>query len=612
MYSQEFASGYTLPNDLVQFVDALDPERMPDVPDFTVLDYQLTYGSYDQEDRFLEQLDAELEQSKEVYLCDLEAFLASSPDNGLAVNDKDVGRGQSQLPHEYSGTDLKGWLACAHKHLPGAENEVMTAIVAAIVDTYDHQAFEAVIHQTRFEAGAPTYRSRLLIERANSALIDLTQTVADQLRRYAADIEIVEEFASSSLMQAYGTDDALLDIERARARLTPRERTTAVAPDAYDKFVQHVGVVVVGNEHSFRGRDELGWIVRQTPDALTDLMAQAPTLRARLRLGELGAYALATLDASEASARHQMVLDSLEQQAARSMVSYTHFLQPLFKRDGTLSPKQLARLGELITQEPNHWAARMLCALTPVEQLPELLDRRDLVTGPQIAAICVRRLARGGDLERAYEIARRQLGPGPYEQRLNSIYNLLAIYEETGEEAAWKEAEERLLVAQTDQYPIHTLSRYELAARRFVGARQHGDLARADAALADMEVYHAHNERTDVRLESLAATTQLFLDSGELEQAENYAVRLYQERVASPRRGDREDSHVGLLHVMQGYMEAQLPKQAVRLMSTYFTSGRTVDYGFRKALALLTGDTAGALPHLATIRIDATVDLSPN
>lgn len=300
------------------------------------------------------------------------------------------------------------------------------------------------------------------------------------------------------------------------------------------------------------------------------------------------------------------------EQAASNITTYNEFMESHFREAGTVDAVHVDQLKALVKAGhiPNTWGYKVLYANMPVDEVAALVEQRPgSLRDTGVRAICVRRFATEGHLEKAYELARTEMIADSRQSVLEPIHNLLAIYEETGDESAYIEAIQRFQAAQSNEMPMRPgdYNTHSYLARVFAAASKQGHAARTQQALAAMEPFYSEKSY-GIQDSSLRTILRVSLDQGNLPAAEDYAVRL--KKIRDKRFAhDGQESTEGLLHVVRAYMQAGDSQAATRVVQTYFATERPV-YALKTAITLLHGEKPEYMPQLHTDHFDEVTVLT--
>lgn len=593
-----------LPADIVAFIDSLDPAGIEGMSPSGVAKLRLRHGSTLMEDGPLELVDAQLAVAAEAFAYDMENLTVISPDTGLptAVLNDTAKWNTYSSPIVASSGQLSTWLECARDNLPETVDEVLEGIVDAAGE-FDPDQFELALGLAKEDFGHKGDNAASLL-RGDAR--HLAAAIISKLRYYSMDIELLRRGASLPLVKRYSREEELSGLQLRILQLE-RQRDPGYRTTEYDEFATRVGTRFISDRLNIYGSTELSWLIQQDPSLAADLIAQNPAHAAKVR--KLAGSVLLGLDEADRSPAHTTALAELEQQVVQDLAEYTDFLHALFKRSGELSDQQLTTLADLVLAspgtEPSGWACSILCALAPQEQLVRILNERPrlLQYGSEIGAMSVRRLARAGLIDQAKAIAEQPLCIDSANARFNPIYNFLAIYEESGDEAAWDEAERRGAAIGSERFYTYPTYWYKAVVRQFEAARKQGNMERAEAAAATLETFYSHDYH-DVREYSLSSTVRLFLDSGELDKAELMAARLYQHYANDALDRYRYHRFDALFSVMDAYTKAGQPEAATEIVRRYVLSEPQPDYHVSTAVDALKDGPDRWIPHMFASHLD--------
>jgi hypothetical protein len=599
---------HELPADIVAFVDGLDADGVDRLPPSRTTWLRLCHGSSELEDGLLEFLDTQLTAATQTFIHSLEDLAAISPDTGLPTPALNTGLalhyrwGSYESPFGTNSGELSGWLETARDHLPGAQDEALAAVIDAAAE-FDPEQFDLALglagEEIKLWSGGKfarlsgeslkTYADRVAgLVRGDA--IHMAEAVIGKVQWYATDVDLLRRTAALPLVRTYGKAEDLLRLQQ---QILERQSQLGPVQDTaeYNELVAQASTAFMADRLGIKGIGELAWAFRQDPGLIAVLAAQNPKEEAKLR--KLGSETLLRLDAADRTPAHAAVILELEQKAVADLDEYADFLLELFKQGGSLSEQQVITLTGLVMASPdtrpNDWTCKVICALAPMDQVSHVLNERPrlLQCDTEIGAIAARRLAREGWLDEAKEIARRPLTNDSANALFNPIHNLLAVYEESGDESAWDEAEQRMATVRLTSHYTQPTSWFEAAARQFVAARKQGKLERAEVAATAMQAFYTH-EFAHVREYSLGKSARIFLDSGELDKAEMMAALLY-EHYQSDMLGKRDKSYRfdALLAVMEAYIQAGQSEAAADITRRYFLTEPTPGYHLLAALDTL-------------------------
>lgn len=587
-----------LPPELVSYIDELDPQEISGMAEPDIVDFCLTHGSGEQEDAHLEKIDEELRASSEAYVSDLEMFLSASPDYGVPSF---VHSGYNARPqHHASGWELEGWLKVAAKHLPGAESEAMDDIVACIIANFDPEQFELAAE------GVSTYNAYEVVEARNllhKRAGELANTTARQLCSYEVNADTIQDFIDCSFMQTFGKD---LDHTTLQARVLELNGEQA-SPDYADLLAKVEQNITATGQYGYAIADRIDWLLRRDPQAITRLIAEKPQIA---RMAYPVARELVQNTETEGIVEvRNAALAVVENQAKSDVATYAEFVKNSFDVTGTFDSTRIGTLKTLLeeTGDAGPLVYQMLYVNLPIEEVAALTERHSAsLADSETRAICVQRFAAEGCLDKAYELARTTQAIDSAKSILHPINNLLAIYDETGDEAAFAEAQGRLHEAQRDKSFIYPTDLHKIAARTFKAARRHGHTVRAQEAEAAMEPYYSH-AYSDVRDRSLGCRLRLALDDGDLPTAKDFAARLYASREQSNDTFDKDRSTDALLHVLQACVQAGDTESAVELVQAYFATDNP-HYTLKYAVSILRKEPLAYMPPLYASHLHAIAD----
>ena len=596
---------YELPPDVVAFVDSLEPGGVVDDTPAGVIDLRLTYGSVEMEDGPLETLHDELTAAKEAYLLELENFVSISPEHGLpsSLTQGELRRSLHQANFTDSQREFDTWLDCAAKHLPETASEAIDEVVEIIVDNFDVEQVELAIGLAEAKNA---YRGPIIRDFVHEDGRRLFEAVAGQIWRHSLNIDTARRFVASSLTQRYSRDNDRLRLEQHIIELE-NQQDPSQSRERLIKFLPALEQALAGGDTFTNGLEELLWVIKGAPDLLAGVIARNPTVGHRAR--KWGSIILRSLPEARRTDEHETALSEIEAMAGQNLKEYTDFLAQHIEQGAIPSADQIAILTDLAIHSPlgtvDSWAWSAICALAPLGQLVELIENRsDIFSTEQTVAICVRRLAQGGQLAKAHKLV--EIDPSPYSsnQVREHIHRLLVIYEEAGDETAWQKA-----IALSPQISSYSYFTHEFAARRFVAALKQGNAERAEAAAADMELGHT-NPAHDKRRRALGVTVRLFLDSGDLDTAELFAYRLFNEVVTNDIAIHRSYGRLeGLLTVMQARMDQGQADEVARMAHAYIFTQSPPDHNLGYAVKMLRHGHPEFLPDLLTPHLNEVTNV---
>jgi len=594
----ETLSEDTLHPDLVKYIDgletlSLDTNTLPDVVDF-----QLTYGSDTQEDKLLEMLDAGLNESYVAYESGIGQLLSISPDYGVPPSVASSTDLSLDFIRDMPGTlELGKWLHVAQRYLPGAEDEVMRGIVDCVVDAFNSDDFELGIEvaATDKDSWLRGFPLEILRKQLGIRARKLVSVTTEQLCDYANDIETIQAFADSSFMRKFGT-------ESQQAMLQLRIHTLSggqLSPAQYNLAAS----ALVGTEKSKLSL-HFNRILGSAPETVAGVVAEYLDVPRDARL--LGATLLSVMGIQGKTKNYDAVVGVVESDAYRSgLTDYVLFIERYLDETGSFRPEHIQKLKSLVEAAEStrpystYQAYNILYANLPLDEVLGLLEEYpSSIDYYKAAAVCVRRLAAEGQKEKAFDIARNVRSVHEVQ---DSVRNLLSIYDETGDESAYAEAEERLHATQDGEETFipNEVQTYELLVRTFVAARKHGHIERAEQSWANMQPYHTHVDAR-VRHACLRQVLHMALDNDDLPTAEHFAGQLH---ISMAQRGGpyrQEELFAGLFHVLHAYKKADDMEAATNLVQTYFTDGRPYSI-FQTAVSILKdGAPKSSLPSLYT------------
>ncbi len=599
-----------LDESLVAYVDSFDTQAIQGVTEADMIDFCSTYGPEEAEDRLLERLDAGLSSITEDYVTEVEKFLSISPDYGM-LSFATRRNAFSYVPpplHQSYGRELEGWLKVAKKHLPGAEDEAMDEIVACITDPdlFDPLNFERAVRELSpdLEPGKESPEEKFARDALEQCGQNLAKTTTEQLCDYATNPGTVQRFVDSSFMRAFG-DEAQKTMLYLRILALKGEY---LRPDQYA-----LAASTIDTDSPRDLARHLGRVFQYGPEIAARIVAEHP--HKPLRLLSVGRTALELIQPEYRTKTYSSVGTEIEKQVSDNLRHYGQFIEWHFQETGTFEPEHIHRLKELVeaaeVAKPATFEAMdvldVVCANLPIGELNEFADAYpDLVRSFRAAPVCVRRFAANGQTERAFALARNADRIGGYWDVLEVAHKLLSIYDETGDESAYDEAEQ--LVEGIKDERINGKEIHQVLVHIFAAARRHGHAERAEQARLGMEPYYASAD-SKTRNECLEQRVHVALDDGDLQDAEHFAALLYASNTYISGIGTTKGEHemyrsATLLYVLRAYMKVNDVTSATNLVKTYFATEKPYPV-LRQAMAILKNEPCDPLPSLFGKRINA-------
>lgn len=557
----------TLPQPIIDYIESLNPDTLG-LDAAGTLEFYLAYGSEEEVDGRLEQLNSELALSTEDYISDLEISL-----DQLACNQWPGYVKSYHSKHK----ELLRWLAVSQRYLPGAEDEVMAELVDYTTESFDPRRLEMIAGLAVTDpASDETTKS---LGRMHKMAQELSHTTLCDLYAYTTNIQTLERLLYSDFMQAFGDEFDRLTLQAHILELGGDQRSLAHA----NLVTEAAKLVTLADWHVVSAR--LEWIAQRDPMLAFQLTQDHPKILKGVQA--FGHMILEHVDLEDPTNKMNSLIGLGD--GADGVKGYCSFVGEHSREAGSFKPEHISNfkaIGKAIYRGYS-FLYETLYAHLAINEAVALAEQHPESLSDQARTICVRRFAAEGYIEKAYELAR-----SPISRPLDSIHNLLAIYDETGQEAAYFEANQRLLEASEskERFDFDDADAHELLARTFAAARRHGHLTRMEEAAAEMEPYYSHKESC-IGDAALSRMVGIELDTGNIEMAEAYAVRLQSSRRVSY----NEDNKNEIMYVLKAYMKAGDMTAAVRLAQTYFATTEP-DRALPSAITLLNNEELKPMP----------------
>lgn len=600
----------TLPIEVYQFIERLDGSSVDGTSDAHIADVRLSFGPSDHEE-ILETIQIEVALAAAVYHAELAAFVRTGQDDygipAYALNRQ----GYSERPtHEPLAWPMDEWLGVVRKHDPESAHQTINGLVETVVEDFDRTAFESALGS---ETSVSDHGQYMIAETVKNGAIRTAESLATRIKRYATDANLARTFRDSPFFAAFGDDRSRLTLQQSIVKLEGHTSGDDLSED-YTEMLRIFNRHMASHHYGISGMEAIGTlftIADKTPNLIDELAEAYPDSAKSIRMKT--AEHLLNLDEEQFTDAHREAVEQIEAALTDDVRAYASIVHMWVGRTGGIDPTKLAHLNDLLRVNPdnNHesplgYAASLVVTHTPDAELAQLLRECPYLTvSDQAKAIAVRRLARIGNINQAVELIDKPTTTIDSNTLVtNPIRNYLAIYEETGDEAVLAQADQRIEAYTSGQTYTHVTDLHEFAARRYVGARLHGDAQNLAAAeLALREGNTAPEEW--VRTKNLGLTIQMYLDHDDLETAARYVKTLCQDEEVKAKHADSAISpgHDAVMVVMNAYIQkGRAPEAFAFALPILFSE--SIGWRAVSAIELLHGEGSKHVANLYARHLD--------
>lgn len=527
---------FAVPDALRTEVDAIDPLAVIQYGHMTeaaAADIRLTLGSTELYPAALAETIQDLRASTTTYCSDIES--------ALSVNEYEHHSVEGPDPLYVSNKDLRQWLQVVHRHAPNAANEALGTVVQCIVDFYDHDAFQIATKASR------TKLARSLRESAVRILADTVDNLVDYGSHPTPDRLLM----NTDLFADYGEPEQRLRLHQHIISLTGREDDHGLTFEYPEmkRLVTHY-LSHIDMRYPMRPPVDYHSLIRHSPGLLGTL-AERHTAKNKARasfIGAAGAKAYLSIPQRERTPAQAAELRVLETCITNPNL-YAEQLEARLRQDGgQLTTEELANLGQ--------YALGSLAEEDPRAR-----------TSTSTLAFAIRRLARQGHLHTAKWIARAFRTLEPHDPAF--LYNLLAIYEETGDVGSLKEAKHRRFAPNQGGFALSEGEAQEFLTRLYMAARRQGADWQAEDAAARLEHRYQHRVKP-LRYRARRQMMQAHLILGEMPAAQQQALRIHEDTHLSD-----EARFEAMQYLSIAYAALGNTAEALHLLQSYLPTNST-------------------------------------
>lgn len=597
-----------VPQEAVAIVDSLVPGSVWGTSDSSVIKFRLEYGSPEKKDELNRFANEQLGELTQQFITEMSEFIRVGQPNAangiMPANYLDKPKEEIERPAYWkTSADLSGWLRIAQAETP----EVADAAVASIleeIDNYDPIAFVTVI-----EAASSSKQGAV-----RHARWGLIEGLASKITSYTTDPALARQLLDSKLVAEHPSHPSVTNLLGHIVKQEGHTQPNGEPTDSYLKLLDRLDASFAEDKYISPSMVGVLWqVVERNPAQILVFTETYPQLAQQLR--EKTTEHLLGLDEEARTDAQRAVLATIESDIAGDIWEYSHLMRLYAKKDGTLSQERIDRLVGLLDANPDTHPerrlsapAKLVCEHTPQSELPGLLaEKPHLVVDEGAKSIAIRRLAAEGAVQQALDLVDAPTTTiDSHRKIIAPIRNLLAIYEESGDEDAYARAKQRIKEHVTAKGAfVWSPDLHEFAVREFVAARKYGHKEReADAAARMIE---GHTQSNDYeRMQNLKLTLQTYLDAGDMPHAEHYALRVFNDPSL---QGDENTltKQSALLTVARKYNDAGQHVAAMNFLKDTLlrpdASGQ-LHYTAMYAIEELTGRHVDYLPSLYAAHIN--------
>lgn len=538
-----------------EFIDELE---VFDTPETEIVDFKMTYGSESARAEFGTLLCEELNTSANDYieaLWDLIHPDAAGGRLGNFVEQQAITESEQDVTARFYS-----WLKVSNKHVP----EMTTQVANTVFDFMDSQFSydDSPLHG----------------EEPNDSLNLLSKHVsylAHHAAKHFQDAQLAERFMASDLRKT------LIDFIKTGLVGKVLSGGVLVTESNLDDISKVIDASIkdIGLIHDTLTAE----IAKFSPDQFLYLLSKCEDDSIEsvcLRVSTHLATAVIVDDENQ-----QRLLDIIQQNlhTPRSKANMVELLAQ-YGKDTTELLYDLIQDPAVAADQTHIY--KILWLQLPDTHLLEFLNEYPNSIDPNsVKEIAVRRLAGIGCIDEAIKVASSKTSkPDLALQGIFPIINLLAIYEETGNESAWRQANKHARALVGNKYNRIENLNHVIAVHRYKAATMQGNGRRIAAALNDMEQYVHKNGDVDSRREGLLRMVRASAVVGDLDKAEEYALRVFNDELIE------SDGDKAILYVIRGHINnSQYEKAREFAKKCYFKGNRTNRYGL-DAIRILYSD----------------------
>jgi hypothetical protein len=598
---------------LVQLVDTITVGSVPRLSDASLAEFRLRYG-----ETFHEEIetyaDTQLATFGDHYCSDLNAFVCAGQ---LDEDHEDVTiplppyltekESPTHLPvidFRRHQNELEAWLGFGHQRKSEQVDTTLLQIVMTL-QQFHGPSTQRAINNLDDEALRVLAHKRL----DSQAGLVMNEAVR-QIRLYSSSPVVARSLMNTPFAKQYQSFGDELRLRTHLAALEGHQKTSGDYTEDYQWVLTNIKQALSNPDLknvSEAASESLSDITRKVPAEIMDLIedSNGEVIKAVQRIASTEILQMAPEDLTEA---HLKLLSQIESDITHSAVSYADILYLYKNRDGQVPNYKLENLAKLYVDNKHRYmeyihqrgattaayprslpshdinVAAFVCANISIEELESTLQNYpDLIQDESRSArdIAVYRLALADQTKAAYELANEQIGdPKDVYSQMARLRCLSIVYEITGN----LDAQEQLR-NEARQMNLPASFQQELTARRLAGAYKNNQYNTYQTAYSDL-VSDFNYLQPHTRQAVLKLTCQTLLDIGDLQAAEDCALKLIKENTTGQHFELRRDADRAFLAVTQAYVRANQHESAIRLIFNYLAAGRPLNEFAMQAMEL--------------------------
>lgn len=560
---------HNVPTEIGCFVDSRIPPYVEDVSPTQVADFRLTYGQVSRHE-VLEAVHEEVKAATYGYLSKLADFIKIGQPDVPLPEYAQFQAVDTISSHVDFGRNLSSWLDIAGKHDPEFAHQITAEVANYVISGFDITAYEAALEAL---PGTDSYALRRIRANLEYSGKTVAANITSLISNHSIGESVATEFLASDFFARFCENDVDLSLDVFRRIVEMKGYMTD------GRYSSHFMQMIRFLESSLHRSK---WSITAQASAALALTAECSPYLLRLLAEQHRSrghevyfrapeYILNVND-SDRTPSHTIELKILVAKLSSTLEGFTHLLMNNLKRgSNSIEPDSIARLtdllcetdlnsyGHMLERSSKHGAI-LLCTYAPDEDLPGIISALpELTDYEEVQSIAIRRLARIGEIQQAWGIARKELYYNdPKGFITNPIRNMLTIYEETGDVNALVQALHRIEYYKSRPKAADPIDLHEFAARRYVAVIKQG--LNPHLEKAEMEIAHKNTDLT-ISGPALSLTLQMYLDLGEIETAEHYADELAQHPTFQEETGP-----AALLAVVNAYIQADRLYDAIQFI----------------------------------------------
>lgn len=586
---------------LINLLESLGPNSVYGTYDASVVRTYLKYGS--ERELLAEYAEEHLAESAAKLTAGMLPYLrAGRP--GYGIPDSIQADPSYSARPDYLdelGT-TSSWLHCLKETDSPKPGEFASTLATMALTEFDADAYDALLQD--IEAGH-SLNARRMIGGIDNVGRSTAGIIASKLASYGSDPGLMRQYADSPYFKRFGNKRDELDLRVKVAQLegcvTNNEHS-----DAYKAVIDLVTDDLTGSGYP-SSHTGLRLIAEQTPGVIMDLVKRSPKASPRVMSFVASLLYEKGKDGNTLSEAHATLLGDIEAKAGEDFSDFLKVMAEKAKAKGAISPREAKHLAALAKNASDNFAAyfnnnavragwlypenfdsvlksaRALASryIDDTELHAAIEADKQLAISADSKAIVIRRLAGLGDVQGALELVDGETTTIDSHAVLTEpIMNLLAIYDESGDEQALALAEEKIAALREKKlFGSEVYAEQGFAAQKYMAALKHGNEALAQEALSTIASCNRDNAGWENE-RSLRDTMQMFLDLGDIDAAYTVALEYRDASGEFVNRNAESEVLDIMMTMVQALVDADRHQEAAEITLEVFKKDR-VTYDWR-------------------------------